>query len=274
MCKSSQRGFQEGTKGCIVPGTRNHKEVQEVQEGTRRYYGTMVDGTWRCVWCKQMCFMHKSASLTINQPQGCLPAFASFILCRSFEGTSQILRGSLILWQHFQPVGIELMQTLSLFHPGGFLEASDVHQLLYGNTFRRGGLSGVQIATEFWRNSILCEKENWKESEKERLKPFFFYLSSINLKLYKSPDWNRVAGKEGAFRRNSRIRLSPCIDFNFSMNTILSIHWKVTYIERKARPITYLDETYLWLKWLIAQLKWFVSLIFVGRYANIQIQKT
>ena len=111
--------------------------------------------------------MHKSASLTINQPQGCLPAYASFILCRSFEGTSQkqTLRGSLILWQHFQPVGIELMQKLSLFHPGGFLEASDVHQLLYGNTFRRGGLSGVQIAPEFRRNSILREKGKLKKKK-------------------------------------------------------------------------------------------------------------
>ena len=50
--------------------------------------------------CKQMCFMLRSGALTINQPQGCLPAYASLILCQSFAGTSQkqALRCSLILW--------------------------------------------------------------------------------------------------------------------------------------------------------------------------------
>ena len=49
---------------------------------------------------KQMCFMVKSGALTINQPQGCLLAYASLIHCQSFAGTSQkqALRGSLILW--------------------------------------------------------------------------------------------------------------------------------------------------------------------------------
>ena len=49
---------------------------------------------------KQMCFTLRSGPLTINQPQGCLPAYASLIRCQSFAGTSQkqALRGSLILW--------------------------------------------------------------------------------------------------------------------------------------------------------------------------------
>ena len=49
---------------------------------------------------KQMCFTLRSGPLTINQPQGCLLAYASLIRCQSFAGTSQkqALRGSLILW--------------------------------------------------------------------------------------------------------------------------------------------------------------------------------
>ena len=78
MCKSSQRGFQEGTKGYIVPGTRNHKEVQEVQVGTRGYYGIMVDGAM--VLClmqadvlyAQECFSH-------HQPTARLSAGFCFI---------------------------------------------------------------------------------------------------------------------------------------------------------------------------------------------------
>ena len=151
MCKSSQRGFQEGTKRYIVPGTRNHKEVQEVQVGTRGYYG------WRylevClmqadVLYAQECFSH-------HEPTARLSASICFIYPLSqFWRNKPDPHRFINSMANFQPVGIELMQTLSLFHPGGFLEASDVHQLLYVNTFRRGGLSGVQIAPEFRRNGI------------------------------------------------------------------------------------------------------------------------
>ena len=55
MCKSSQRGFQEGTKGYIVLGTRNHKEVQEVQVGTMVLWvlGGVFDAS-RCALCTRV----------------------------------------------------------------------------------------------------------------------------------------------------------------------------------------------------------------------------